>query len=90
MIQTSNLTFGSWDQAFAGDPVLTAAMLDRLLHWSRPLRSSSQWTLSWSKPDSNPRSPSTGAMVLVRTFRLDSFRRERHNPNPSRSAEESG
>jgi hypothetical protein len=27
---TSNLTFGSWDQALAGDPVLTAAMLDRL------------------------------------------------------------
>jgi hypothetical protein len=32
MILTSNLTFGSWDEAFAGDPVLTAAMLDRLLH----------------------------------------------------------
>ena len=29
MILTSNLTFGSWDQACAGDPVLTAAMLDR-------------------------------------------------------------
>jgi DNA replication protein DnaC len=34
MILTSNLTFGSWDQAFAGDPVLSAAMLDRLLHHS--------------------------------------------------------
>lgn len=34
MILTSNLTFGSWDQAFAGDAVLTAAMLDRLLHHS--------------------------------------------------------
>ncbi len=33
-ILTSNLTFGSWDQAFAGDAVLTAAMLDRLLHHS--------------------------------------------------------
>jgi DNA replication protein DnaC len=32
MILTSNLTFGSWDQAFAGEAVLTAAMLDRLLH----------------------------------------------------------
>lgn len=32
MILTSNLTFGSWDQAFAGEVVLTAAMLDRLLH----------------------------------------------------------
>lgn len=32
MILTSNLTFGSWDQTFAGEAVLTAAMLDRLLH----------------------------------------------------------
>jgi DNA replication protein DnaC len=34
MILTSNLTFGSWDSAFAGDGVLTAAMLDRILHHS--------------------------------------------------------
>jgi DNA replication protein DnaC len=34
MILTSNLTFGSWDTAFAGDRVLTAAMLDRILHHS--------------------------------------------------------
>lgn len=34
MILTSNLTFGSWDAAFAGDGVLTVAMLDRLLHHS--------------------------------------------------------
>lgn len=34
MILTSNLTFGSWDSAFAGDTVLTAAMLDRVLHHS--------------------------------------------------------
>jgi DNA replication protein DnaC len=32
MIPTSNLTFGSWDQAFASETVLTAAMLDRVLH----------------------------------------------------------
>lgn len=32
MILTSNLAFGSWDEAFAGDQVLTAAMLDRILH----------------------------------------------------------
>ena len=32
VILTSNLTFGSWDDAFAGDAVLTAAMLDRILH----------------------------------------------------------
>jgi DNA replication protein DnaC len=34
MILTSNLTFGSWDTAFAGDGVLTVAMLDRVLHHS--------------------------------------------------------
>lgn len=33
-ILTSNLPFGQWDQAFAGDNVLTAAMLDRILHHS--------------------------------------------------------
>jgi DNA replication protein DnaC len=32
LILTSNLTFGSWDQAFAPDAILTADMLDRLLH----------------------------------------------------------
>lgn len=32
IIATSNLTFGQWDNTFAGDKVLTAAMLDRLLH----------------------------------------------------------
>jgi DNA replication protein DnaC len=31
-IMTSNLSSSTWDQAFAGDRVLTAAMLDRLLH----------------------------------------------------------
>jgi hypothetical protein len=34
MILTSNLTFGSWDSALAGDSVLTVAMLDRILHHS--------------------------------------------------------
>ena len=29
---TSNLAFGSWDEAFASDAVLTAPMLDRILH----------------------------------------------------------
>jgi DNA replication protein DnaC len=32
IVLTSNLTLGSWDQALAGDAVLTAAMLDRLMH----------------------------------------------------------
>ena len=31
-IVTSNLPFGQWDQAFAADATLTAALLDRLLH----------------------------------------------------------
>ncbi len=31
------LTFGKWDSAFAGDTVLTAAMLDRILHHSHIL-----------------------------------------------------
>ena len=26
------MSFGSWDEAFAGDAVRTAAMLDRILH----------------------------------------------------------
>jgi DNA replication protein DnaC len=34
IILTSNLPFGQWDQAFAGDTTLTAALLDRLLHHS--------------------------------------------------------
>ena len=32
MFLTSNLIFGSCDQAFAGEAVLTAAMLDRVIH----------------------------------------------------------
>lgn len=32
LLFTSNLPFGQWDQAFAGDATLTAALLDRLLH----------------------------------------------------------
>ena len=32
LIVTSNLAFGQWDQSFAGDVTLTAALLDRLLH----------------------------------------------------------
>jgi DNA replication protein DnaC len=32
IILTSNLLFGQWDQTFAGDSALTAALLDRLLH----------------------------------------------------------
>ena len=42
LILTSNLAFGSWDQAFAGDAVLTAAMLDRILVRTRD-RCSDRW-----------------------------------------------
>ena len=37
-MMTSKLSFGAWDQAFAGDRVLTAAMLDRLLHHSQVIQ----------------------------------------------------
>ncbi len=42
LILTSNLAFGNWDQAFAGDAVLTAAMLDRILRYF-PLSSPSNF-----------------------------------------------
>lgn len=32
VILTSNLSFGQWDDAFAGNTALTSAMLDRILH----------------------------------------------------------
>lgn len=38
VIITSNLSFGQWDNTFANDKVLTAAMLDRLLHHSHVIR----------------------------------------------------
>lgn len=38
IIVTSNLNFGQWDEAFAGDKVLSAAMLDRLLHHSHVIQ----------------------------------------------------
>lgn len=38
MVLTSNLPFGQWDQAFAGDSTLTAALLDRLLHHSQVIQ----------------------------------------------------
>lgn len=37
IIITSNLNFGQWDQTLSGDKVLTAALLDRLLHHSHVL-----------------------------------------------------
>lgn len=34
LIVTSNLSFGKWDTTFAQDTTLTAALLDRLLHYT--------------------------------------------------------
>lgn len=51
MILTSNPTFGSWDQAFAGEAVLTAAMLDRVLHHSSVVTIQGEsYRLKWSGP----------------------------------------
>lgn len=38
VILTSNLSFGQWDETFAGNAALTAAMLDRLLHHSHVIQ----------------------------------------------------
>ena len=38
VLLTSNLPFGQWDQAFAGDTTLTAALLDHLLHHARVIQ----------------------------------------------------
>lgn len=38
IIVTSNLSFGQWDTTLADDKVLTAAMLDRLLHHAQVLK----------------------------------------------------
>lgn len=38
VLVTSNLTFGQWDTTFSNDKVLTAAMLDRLLHHSHVIQ----------------------------------------------------
>ena len=38
VILTSNLSFGQWDETFAGNTALTAAMLDRLLHHSHVIQ----------------------------------------------------
>ena len=38
VILTSNLSFGQWDQTFAGNTALTSAMLDRVLHHSHVIQ----------------------------------------------------
>jgi hypothetical protein len=39
----SNLPFGQWDQTFADDATLTAALLDRLLHHAQVVPLSGDW-----------------------------------------------
>jgi DNA replication protein DnaC len=38
IILTSNLSFGQWDETFAGNTALTSTMLDRILHHSHVIR----------------------------------------------------
>ena len=38
IILTSNLSFGPWDETFAGNTALTSAMLDRILHHSHVIQ----------------------------------------------------
>ena len=52
MMLTSNLTFGSWDSAFASDGVLTVVMLYRVLHYSTivSINGESFWLKASAKP----------------------------------------
>ena len=38
IILTSNLSFGHWDETFAGNTALTSALLDRILHHSHVIQ----------------------------------------------------
>ena len=38
IILTSNLSFGQWDDTFAGNTALTSAMLDRILHHAQVIQ----------------------------------------------------
>ena len=54
-ILTSKLIFGSWDQAFAGETVLKAAVLDRMPHITPP-SSPSRATATASRTSAAPAS----------------------------------
>jgi hypothetical protein len=64
MILTSNLTFGSSDTAFAGDGVLTVAMLGRILHYSIivNINGESFRSRTSAKPDCSPYPPRPRAL----------------------------
>ncbi len=38
IILTPNLSFGQWDETFAGNTALMSAMLDRILHHSHVIQ----------------------------------------------------
>jgi DNA replication protein DnaC len=61
LILTSNLGFAQWDETFAGDATLTAAMLDRLLHHAHVVA---------IQGDSFRRREKRRAGVLIRTNKL--------------------
>jgi DNA replication protein DnaC len=37
IITTTNIAFKDWPRIFAGDAILTSALLDRLLHHAQPV-----------------------------------------------------
>ena len=63
VIVTSNLNFGSWDQALAGHSALTAALLDRLLHTAMSFRSGAT---------------ATASRISIRLASLPNLRQRRH------------
>ena len=88
MILTSNLRFGSWDEAFASDAVLTAAMLERSCITqpscrfqakatvSRTRAARSSWPNQWKADQEKPRRrPRQGLIEL-----LDALTREGIKP----------
>jgi IstB-like ATP binding protein len=74
MLLTSNLTFGSWDTAFAGDGVLTVAMLIA----SRTTRSSSASTARASDPRTSARRACS--LLQQKSPSLDSAARDAEKP----------
>jgi hypothetical protein len=74
MILTSNLAFGSWDGAFADDAVLTAAMLDRILHHATVVQTAGESYRLKDKRRAGPAKPKA-----KRSDRRSPAREERRN-----------
>ena len=85
LILTSNLAFGSWDDAFASDAVLTAAMLDRILHHATVVQISGEsYRLKdkrragiLARPQPGLGATSATAATKVKTGRKNEFKRHR-------------